>query len=56
MKSNLHMLAHDDRGSIAEMHKYFDYSMREKITSINKTTNKNEFKGWKTKVNDPVLY
>ena len=50
------MLSRDDAKSIAEMHKYFDYSMREKITTLNKTTNKNEFKGWKTKVNDPALY
>ena len=50
------MLARDDQNSIAEMHKYFDYSMREKILTFNKSSNKNEFKGWKTKVNDPALY
>lgn len=38
------------------MHKYFDYSMRDKVVALNRTTGKNEFKGWKTKINDPVLY
>ena len=28
VESNLHLLEHDDKNSIALMHKYYDYSMR----------------------------
>ena len=51
VKSNLNQLGNNDKSSISEMHKYFDHSMRQKITTYNKEKNLFEFKQWATKVN-----
>ena len=56
VESNLHLLERDDKNSIAQMHKYYDYSMRQKLTVFNKDKGYPEFKAWATKVNQPELY
>jgi translation initiation factor 2 beta subunit (eIF-2beta)/eIF-5 len=44
VKSNLNQIANDDKTSLSDMHKYFDHSMRQKITTYNKEKNLFEFK------------
>jgi len=56
VESNLYLLEHDDQNSISLMHKYYDYSMRQKLTVFNKEKGYPEFKAWATKVNQPELY
>jgi hypothetical protein len=47
-------LAKDDEKAISNLHKYFDYSMLEKVTKHNAETDTFEFVEWVTKVNQPA--
>lgn len=46
---------HQPKQAIDDLHKYFDYSMRQKITKGNQETNEYEFTSWAIKVNQPAM-
>jgi len=45
-----HTLAKNPEPAIADLHKYFDYNMRSKLTRQNADTGNTEFLGWIVKV------
>lgn len=50
-----HTLAKNDQAAIADLHKYFDYNMRQKQTKTNTETGVVEFVSWAVKVHQPAL-
>ena len=50
------MQAKNGRQAISDMHKYFDYNMRQKLTKLNRDTGIFEFISWNTQVYQPALY
>ncbi len=54
--SNLNLIAGNSKAAISDMHKYFDYNMRQKIKRLNKDTGVFEFVSWGTQVYEPTLY
>lgn len=56
VSANLNLLAKNGRQAISDMHKYFDYNMRQKQTKLNRETGVFEFVSWNTQVYQPALY
>ena len=50
-----HTLANDDQRAIQDLHKFFDYNMRQKQTKANTETGAVEFVSWAVKVHQPAL-
>jgi len=48
-------MAKNDNQAIADLHKYFDYNMRQKQTKANTDTGAIEFVSWAVKVHQPAL-
>jgi hypothetical protein len=46
----LNVLARNGKAAISDMHKYFDYNMRIRVTRLNKDTGVFEFVTWATHV------
>ena len=51
VKSAEATLSQQAEEAISNLHKYFDYSMHDKITKYNQETDSFEFVEWATKVN-----
>lgn len=50
-----HTTVHDDTQATADIRRYFDYNMRQKITKGNTETGAIEFVSWAVKVHQPAL-
>ena len=55
LTSIAHTFAKNDQQAVNDLHKYFDYNMRQKVTKQNTETGTIEFISWAVKVHYPAL-
>ena len=55
LTSIMHQHSKNDQHAISDLHRYFDYQMRSKITKPNTETGMLEFVSWAVKVHHPAL-
>ena len=55
LTSLVHTYAKNDQKAVDDLHRYFDYQMRSKITKPNTETGALEFVSWAVKVHHPAL-
>jgi len=55
LTSLVHTFGKNDQRAVADLHRYFDYQMRSKVTKPNTETGAIEFVSWAVKVHHPAL-
>ena len=55
LTSLVHTLSKNDQKAVNDLHRYFDYQMRSKVTKANTETGVQEFVSWAVKVHHPAL-
>lgn len=55
LTSLVHTFAKNDQKAVDDLHRYFDYQMRSKVTRANTETGVLEFVSWAVKVHHPAL-
>ena len=55
LTSLVHTGAKNDQKAVDDLHRYFDYQMRSKVTRPNTETGVHEFVSWAVKVHHPAL-
>ena len=55
LSSLVNTFAKNDQKAVDDLHRYFDYQMRSKVTKANTDTGQHEFVSWAVKVHHPAL-